>query len=185
MCVTSIKEIIDVSGQKRDHAAINDVGAAAKVLAHLSGAVFRVDVDRALPQHLAFFLDDKGDVKASVAKALGGAVHSDATSLEVQIAECAGQAFVEDGGEQITLKLLGNQLTLTGHLIKRVALLVDAHLVDQLAVQHLMKRLCKIQIHDIIVLHNDLVDGNVIQGIVDVAHEIENENLDVVHASDG
>ena len=37
----------------------------------------------------------------------------------------------------------------------------------------------------IIGLHDDVVDGDKIKRIIDVSHQIENENFYVIHASDG
>ena len=183
--IGSIEKIIDVSCQKCNDAAVDDVGTAAEILPHLTGTVFGVNVDGAFPKYLLLFLDDERNVKAAVGKTLGGAVHGNAATLEIEIAQCAGQTFIKNRGQQIALELLGNHCSLARHCIKCVAMLVDALLADQLAVQHLVERFRKIEIHDIIVLHNDVVDGYKIQGIVDVAHQIENEDLDVVHASDG
>lgn len=38
-----VEQIIHVSGEKRDHAAVDDLGAVAEGLAHLSCPMFRID----------------------------------------------------------------------------------------------------------------------------------------------
>ena len=69
--------------------------------------------------------------------------------------------------------------------IEGVAVLVGAVLADQIAVEHLVECLGKVEIHHVVVLHHDLVDGDEGQRIVDIAHQIEHKDLDIVHASDG
>ena len=92
---------------------------------------------------------------------------------------------IENMVEEIATELLCHHGTLGGYRIEGVTVLVYAVLADQLAIQHFVKGLGKIQVHDIVVLHNHVVDGYEIQRIIDITHEIEHENFDVVHASDG
>ena len=47
-----------------------------------------------------------------------------------------------------------------------------------------MKRLGKIEIHDIVGLHHNVVDRDEIERIADVVHQVKYENFDVIHASD-
>ena len=122
--IGSIEKIIDVSCQKCNDAAVDDVGTAAEILPHLTGTVFGVNVDGAFPKYLLLFLDDEGNVKAAVGKTLGGAVHGNAATLEIEIAQCAGQTFIKNRGKEIAFEMLGNHFSLMGNGVKRVALLV-------------------------------------------------------------
>ena len=61
-----IKQEINLPREKRDHAAIDHVGVVAERLAHLSGAILGVHVDRGLHDGLIFLADDEADVEGLV-----------------------------------------------------------------------------------------------------------------------
>jgi len=165
-----IEKVINLTCEKCDHAAVDHVGMIAECLSHLSGAVFGVHVDRGLHNGLIFFAQGEADVKGLVGKLARGAVDLHAAALEVEVAQGAGKALVEDRGEDVAAKLLGNHHSALRDRIERVAALVGAVCADQLAVEHLVKCLGKIEIHNIVGLHHDVIDRDEIKRIADVVH---------------
>lgn len=146
--------------------------------------VFGVHVYGGLHQKLILFTDEEGDVYGLVGELFVGTVQRDPATLEIQITEGAGQALVKDRRQKIALELLCHHCALSGYGVERVSLFVGAALLNEVAVKHLMKRLGKVEVHNIVVLHDDVVDGYKIERIIDIPHQIQNEDLDVIHASD-
>ena len=180
-----VKQMIDVSGQECDYTAVDHVGTLAEILTHLTAAVFRIRIDGGLHQQLILFVYVEGDVEGLVAFLFIGTVHGNAAAFEVQIAKCAGQATVEDRRQQVAFQLLRDDRSTPCDGIQRLIRLVLARFLDQSAVQHIVKCLGKIKVHDIVGLHYNVVERYEVERIIDVSHQIKDENFDVVHASNG
>ena len=89
-----------------------------KFLADQMGSVFRVHVDGGGEDGFFLFKDRNGHVKGLIPKAFRDAVHRNAATLEVEIAEGAVQVLVQNRGQKIAFELLGNNAAFFGNIIK-------------------------------------------------------------------
>ena len=179
-----IKKIIDLPRKEGDDPTINDLGAIVKILADDIDAMLGVHVEGGGEDALAVLINVNGDVVATVLQCFLLALNGNLSLLEIKITQSSGQAFVQNGGKKVALELIRYQTPLIGDLVKRVPLLGGSACADQVSVQHLVKRYGKIQIHDKVGLHHDVVDGWKVEGIIDISHKVKNENLYVIHAAD-
>lgn len=178
----SVEEVIYVACHQRNYAAIDYFGAIVEVVAHTLGAVLGVN-DKALGED-AHTLLGKGrrDHISAVVGLLDRAARYDLALLEVKIAERLRQGLIKHTREQVALELARDEPSAVGDKVVFLAVLLE--LVDEVHVDHFVKRLGKIEVHNVVGLHNDVVDGHKFKRIVYIFKQIENENLDVSHASD-
>ena len=178
----SVEEVIYVACHQRNYSAIDDLGAIVEVVAHTLGAVLGVD-DKALREDAHALLGKgRGDHISAVVGLLDGAARYDLALLEVKIAERLRQGLIKHTREQIALELARDEPAAVGDKVVFLAVLLK--LVDEVHIDHFVKRLCKIEVHNVVGLHNDIVDSHKFKRIVYIFKQIENENLDVSHASD-
>ena len=178
----SVEEVIYVACHKRNYAAVDDLGAVVEVISHTLGSVFGV-YDKALREDAHAFLGKgRRDHISAVVGLLDRAARYDLTLLEVKVAECLRQGLIKHTREQVALELARDEPAAVGDKIKLLAVLLE--LVDEVHIDHFVKRLGKIEVHNVVGLHNDVVDGHKFKRIVYIFKQIENEDLDVSHASD-
>ena len=178
----SVEEVIYVACHQRNYAAIDDLGAIVEVVAHTLGAVLGVN-DKALRED-AHALLGKGrrDHISAVVGLLDGAARYDLALLEVKIAERLRQGLIKHTREQIALEFARDESAAVGDKVVFLAVLLK--LVDEVHIDHFVKRLGKIEVHYVIVLHNDIVQCNVIQGVIYILHQVKHKNFNVSFISD-
>lgn len=180
-----IEQIIYFSAEESHDSAIHDLRAFAEIAADLAATVLRIDIDAYLQCFLSCLTDPEGDIEGLIREMLPGAIEGDIALAKIQVTQGTGQTFVQDRGNDITAQLLGNNASFLGDRIEGISVLVDAVLNDEILLQHFVKGFGKIQIQDVVILHHDVIDGNEIHRVIDVAHQVQNEDLDVVFAPDG
>ena len=177
-----VEEVIYVACHQRNYAAIDDLGAIVEVVAHTLGAVLGVD-DKALREDAHALLGEGRRYHISaVVGLLDGAACYDLALLEVKIAERLRQGLIKHTREQIALELARDESAAVGDKVVFLAVLLE--LVDEVHIDHFVKCLCKIEVHNVVGLHNDIVDSHKFKGVIYIFKQIENENFDVSHASD-
>ena len=179
-----IEQIVHFSAHQSHNSAVDDLGTGAEGLAHLSGTLGGVHVDGGFEDHLVLLLDDDRDVMGMIGQSLGGAVNRDLAAAKIEILQCGTHAFIKKHGEDIAFEMLGNDAALGRDRLELVPEFVLAVDSDQIGIQHFMKGFREIQIHHVVGLHHDLVDRHKVERIIDVSHQIQHEDLDVVFASD-
>ena len=180
-----VKKIVNIARKERDRAAVDRLGACAEVLANELGAVLGVHVELGLQNDLVRLGDGEDNVHRLIGEGFGIGCDLDLSALEIQIAKRRREALLENGGEKIGFEVLCHNTTLVGDRVERVAGFgVGSVLTDQAAVEHFVKRYGKVKKHDVVGLHNDVVDRYAVEGIVDISHQIKDEDFNVVHASD-
>lgn len=180
-----IKKKVDVARHQCGEAAVDDLGAVVKVCLHSSRAVKAVDCEGRLENDVLFL--GQRAVNVAFARlwidALDAAFGGDAALGEVEVTECRSHRRIEDGGENVGLERLRDDASLFADLIVGQPVFLKG--LDQTAVDHLVEALGKVEEHNVIGLHNDVVDGAVFEGVVYIFKKVEHEDLYRPLASDG
>ena len=180
-----IKKKINVPRHQCGESAVDDLGAVVEVGFHSAGAVEAVDGEGCLEDDV-LFLGQRAINVASArlgVNALDAAFGGDPALGEVEVAQSRGHCRVEDGGENVGFECLRHDATFFTDLIVGQIVLLEGF--DQPAVDHLVEALGKVEEHDVIGLHYDVVDGAVFEGVIYIFKKIKHEDLDRALASDG
>ncbi len=179
------EEVIHLAGENCHNASVEHIGTLAEGAADLTGAILRIDIDGGGEKRFSRLTKGESDIEGAVGEPCVRAIDRDIAAAEIEIAQSTPKALIENGGQNIATQLLGHDRALLRDAVERVAVLVGSLLADEISLQHFMEGLGKIQIHHIVILHDDVIDRDEAERIIDIAHEIEHKDLDIVLASDG
>ena len=73
---------------------------------------------------------------------------------------------------------------LVGDGVHRISRLVFTLLVDKSRIEHLVERFGKIEVHNVVVLHNDVVESDVVKRVIYILHKVKHKYLYVSFISD-
>ena len=180
-----IKKKINIPRHQCGEAAVDYLGAVVEVGFHSAGAVEAVDGEGCLEDDVLLFGQRTVNVASARlgVNALDAAFGCDTALGEVEVAQSRSHCRVENGGENVGLERLRHDASLFADLIIGQTVLLKG--LDQLAVKHLVEALGKVEEHNVIRLHHDVVDGAVFEGVVYIFKKIKHEDLDRALASDG
>ena len=180
-----VKKEVYVTRHQCGESAVDDLGAVVEVGFHSAGAVEAVDGEGRLKDDVLFLGQRAVNVASARlgVNALNAAFGCDTALGEVEVAQSRGHCRVENGGKNVGLERLRHDAPLFADLIVGQTVLLEGF--DQLAVKHLVEALGKVEEHNVICLHHDVVDGAVFEGVVYIFKKIKHEDLDRALASDG
>ena len=179
-----VKKEVYVTRHQRGKSSVDYLGAVVEVCFHTAGAVEAVDCERRLEDDVLFLGQRAVNVAASRLgiDALDAAFGCDAALGEVEVAKRRRHCRVEDRGENVGFERLRHDASLFADLIEGQTVALEGF--DQTAVDHLVEALGKVEEHNVISLHNDVVDGAVFEGVIYIFKKVEHEDLDRPLASD-
>ena len=173
----SIKEEIDVSGKEGGDSAVYRLGAGLVICDHSLCSVETVNGKGHVKNYSPLLVNiwallSKGalDVISAVLSLFDVAVCLDSTTLKVEIAESGGKAAIENRRNYIAVKLLCHASSLLADAIELFALVL--HFENESKVEHLVKSLGKVEIHNVVGLHNDVIQRGEIKGVIYIFHKI-------------
>ena len=180
-----VKKKVYVTRHQCGEAAVDDLGAVIEVCLHTARAVKAVDNESCLKDNLLSFGQRAVNTAFSClgVNAFNSAFGGDTSLGEVKVAQSRGHCGVENRGENVGLERLRYDSSLVADLIIGKSVLLEGF--DQLAVNHFVEALSKVEEHNVIRLHNDVVDGAVFEGVIYIFKKVKHKDLYRSFASDG
>ena len=180
-----IKQVVHVPRHEGEGGAVGVLGVGAELGLHPLGAGLTVRPQSDGQEGDVPLGQGAGEVVAPHGVGGGAAGSLDPAAGEIQMPQSAGQALLQNGGQDIPLHGFHHGAALARDGVRRLALVVGARLYDEVGIHQTGEGLGKVQVGHVIGLHDDVVEGHEIQGIPHVLHEVEDEHGNVLFISKG